>query len=76
VNRVLLEDLNALPTGSIVVLHACCHNPTGVDLTPADWKNVLEVVKAKGDPVPRHAYQGFGDGIAEAPPCVCLLTRA
>jgi aromatic-amino-acid transaminase len=48
VNRAgMLEDLNALPNGSIVVLHACCHNPTGVDLTPADWNNVLEVVAPK-----------------------------
>ncbi|MCF5597017.1 aminotransferase class I/II-fold pyridoxal phosphate-dependent enzyme, partial [Pseudomonas sp. PA-3-10C] len=48
VNRAgLLEDLNALPPQSIVVLHACCHNPTGVDLSPADWQNVLDVVKAK-----------------------------
>ena len=50
VNRAgLLEDLNALPPQSIVVLHACCHNPTGVDLSPADWQNVLDVVKAIAD---------------------------
>ncbi|MFJ4155430.1 amino acid aminotransferase [Pseudomonas sp. NPDC089752] len=67
VNRAgMLEDLNALPSGSIVVLHACCHNPTGVDLGLDDWKNVLEVVKAKGHvPFLDMAYQGFGDGIAE-----------
>jgi len=67
VNRAgMLEDLNNLPSGSIVVLHACCHNPTGVDLTLDDWKNVLEVVKAKGHvPFLDMAYQGFGDGIAE-----------
>ncbi len=65
VNRAgLLEDLNALPAKSIVVLHACCHNPTGVDLTPADWQDVLDVVKSK-DLVPflDMAYQGFGAGI-------------
>ncbi|ELF6209369.1 amino acid aminotransferase [Pseudomonas putida] len=62
----MLEDLNNLPSGSIVVLHACCHNPTGVDLGLDDWKNVLEVVKAKGHvPFLDMAYQGFGDGIAE-----------
>lgn len=67
VNRAgMLEDLNSLPSGSIVVLHACCHNPTGVDLSLDDWKNVLEVVKAKGHvPFLDMAYQGFGDGIAE-----------
>ncbi|MEG0862393.1 MAG: amino acid aminotransferase [Pseudomonas sp.] len=67
VNRSgMLEDLNALPNGSIIVLHACCHNPTGVDLSLDDWKNVLEVVKAKGHvPFLDMAYQGFGDGIHE-----------
>ncbi|MEG1081909.1 MAG: amino acid aminotransferase [Pseudomonas sp.] len=67
VNRSgMLEDLNALPNGSIIVLHACCHNPTGVDLSLDDWKNVLEVVKAKGHvPFLDMAYQGFGDGIYE-----------
>ncbi|MBJ9978205.1 aspartate/tyrosine/aromatic aminotransferase [Pseudomonas sp. S75] len=65
VNRSgMLEDLNGLPSGSIVVLHACCHNPTGVDLALDDWKNALEVIKAKGHvPFLDMAYQGFGDGI-------------
>ncbi|MFK3725537.1 amino acid aminotransferase [Pseudomonas monteilii] len=62
----MLEDLQALPSGSIIVLHACCHNPTGVDLSLDDWKHVLEVIKAKGHvPFLDMAYQGFGDGIAE-----------
>ena len=75
VNRAgMLEDLNALPSGSIVVLHACCHNPTGVDLTPADWQNVLDVVKAKGlIPFLDMAYQGFGDGIDEDAAAVRLF---
>ncbi|UXL36786.1 aspartate/tyrosine/aromatic aminotransferase [Pseudomonas fragi] len=75
VNRAgMLEDLNALPAGSIVVLHACCHNPTGVDLTPADWQNVLDVVRAKGlIPFLDMAYQGFGDGIAEDAAAVRLF---
>ncbi|EJL95655.1 aspartate/tyrosine/aromatic aminotransferase [Pseudomonas sp. GM102] len=78
VNRTgLLEDLNALPSGSIVVLHACCHNPTGVDLSPADWKNVLEVVKAKGHvPFLDMAYQGFGDGIDEDAAAVRLFAES
>ena len=78
VNRAgLLEDLNALPNGSIVVLHACCHNPTGVDLSPADWKNVLEVVKAKGHvPFLDMAYQGFGDGIDEDAAAVRLFAES
>ena len=75
VNRSgMLEDLNALPAGSIVVLHACCHNPTGVDLTPADWQNGLDVVKAKGlIPFLDMAYQGFGDGIDEDAAAVRLF---
>ncbi|MEZ1317056.1 amino acid aminotransferase [Pseudomonas fluorescens] len=78
VNRAgLLEDLNALPSGSVVVLHACCHNPTGVDLSPADWKNVLEVVKAKGHvPFLDMAYQGFGDGIDEDAAAVRLFAES
>jgi aromatic-amino-acid transaminase len=78
VNRAgMLDDLNALPNGSIVVLHACCHNPTGVDLTPTDWKNVLEVVKAKGHvPFLDMAYQGFGDGIDEDAAAVRLFAES
>ena len=78
VNRAgMLEDLNALPNGSIVILHACCHNPTGVDLTPADWNKVLEVVKAKGHvPFLDMAYQGFGDGIDEDAAAVRLFAES
>ena len=50
--------------GTIVVLHACCHNPTGYDLTPAQWKEVVATVKARGlVAFLDMAYQGFGDGI-------------
>ncbi|MFH0021615.1 amino acid aminotransferase [Pseudomonas fluorescens] len=78
VNRAgMLEDLNALPNGSIVVLHACCHNPTGVDLSPADWDNVLQAVKAKGHvPFLDMAYQGFGDGIDEDAAAVRLFAES
>lgn len=78
VNRAgLLEDLNALPSQSIVVLHACCHNPTGVDLSMDDWKQVLEVLKAKGHvPFLDIAYQGFGDGIDEDAAAVRLFAKS
>ncbi len=78
VNRSgMLEDLDALPTGSIVVLHACCHNPTGVDLNAADWVNVLDVVKRKGHvPFLDMAYQGFGDGIQEDAAAVRLFAES
>ncbi|KTT49813.1 aromatic amino acid aminotransferase [Pseudomonas oryzihabitans] len=69
-----LADLEALPERSVVVLHACCHNPTGVDLQSADWQAVLEVVKARNlVPFLDIAYQGFGDGIEEDAQAVRLF---
>ena len=60
------RGLNAAPAGSIVVLHACCHNPTGVDLSRDQWGSVLEIVKARGlIPFLDLAYQGFAEGIEE-----------
>lgn len=62
----MLAALNAAPAGTIVVLHACCHNPTGADLTPDQWDQVVEAVKSRGlVAFLDMAYQGFGDGIAE-----------
>ncbi|MCB1892454.1 MAG: amino acid aminotransferase [Rhodocyclaceae bacterium] len=56
--------LQALPAGSIVVLHACCHNPTGADLSGAQWKEVVGTVRARGlVAFIDMAYQGFADGI-------------
>jgi aromatic-amino-acid transaminase len=58
--------LGELPAGSIVVLHACCHNPTGADLTPAQWGETISVIAARGlVPFLDMAYQGFSDGIAQ-----------
>ncbi|MEY2620634.1 MAG: hypothetical protein RIT26_454 [Pseudomonadota bacterium] len=62
----MLASLNAAPAGTIVLLHACCHNPTGYDLTPAQWDQVIAVVKARElTPFLDMAYQGFGHGLAE-----------
>jgi aromatic-amino-acid transaminase len=62
----LLAALNAAEAGTIVVLHACCHNPTGCDLSAAQWGQVIDTVKARGlVPFLDMAYQGFGQGIAE-----------
>ena len=62
----MLADLNAAAPGTIVVLHACCHNPTGYDLTSEQWAQVIATVKARGlVAFLDMAYQGFGDGIAE-----------
>ncbi|WP_291915972.1 amino acid aminotransferase [Limnohabitans sp.] len=62
----MLASLNAAEAGTIVVLHACCHNPTGYDITDAQWDQVIAVVKAKSlTAFLDMAYQGFGHGIAE-----------
>ncbi len=56
--------LNSLPAGSIIVLHACCHNPTGADLSDAQWTEVVGICKERGlVPFLDMAYQGFADGI-------------
>ena len=62
----MLSALRALPPKSIVLLHACCHNPTGVDLTHAQWQQLIPVLKER-DLLPYLdiAYQGYGDGIEE-----------
>jgi aromatic-amino-acid transaminase len=60
------DALKKIPAGSIVVLHACCHNPTGVDLTRDQWGTVLQGVRLRGlVPFLDLAYQGFADGIEE-----------
>ena len=62
----MLASLNAAPTGTIVVLHACCHNPTGYDISAEQWDQVIATVKARGlTPFLDMAYQGVGNGIAE-----------
>jgi aromatic-amino-acid transaminase len=64
--EAMLRDLAAAAPGTIVVLHACCHNPTGCDLAPDDWRRVIATVTEKRlVPFLDMAYQGFGDGIAE-----------
>ena len=62
----LLEKLTTLPERSIVLLHPCCHNPTGADLTNEQWDAVIEVLKARNlIPFLDIAYQGFGAGMEE-----------
>jgi aromatic-amino-acid transaminase len=62
----MLAALQSAAPGTIVVLHACCHNPTGYDLDRAQWSQVVEAVKARGlVPFLDMAYQGFGEGITE-----------
>jgi len=62
----MCKALRGLPAKSVVLLHACCHNPTGVDLTQAQWDALVPIL-VEGELVPYLdlAYQGFGDGIVE-----------
>lgn len=70
----MIKAINALPDRSIVVLHACCHNPTGVDPTPEQWQQIAQAVKAKQHvPFLDIAYQGFGDGLQEDAAAVRLF---
>jgi aspartate/tyrosine/aromatic aminotransferase len=60
----LLAGLQAIPPGDVVLLHACCHNPTGIDPTIDQWKQIAGVVaERKLLPLVDFAYQGFGDGL-------------
>jgi len=71
----MLEALNKVPEGDVVLLHACCHNPTGFDLTHDQWRDVLDVLRRRNLlPLIDFAYQGFGDGVDEDAWGVRLLT--
>jgi aromatic-amino-acid transaminase len=73
----MLGALNGYAAGTIVVLHACCHNPTGVDLTAAQWQQVVETIKARGlVPFIDIAYQGFGDSIESDAAAVHLFAHS
>ncbi len=61
-----LESIKAIPSGDVVILHACCHNPTGADLSPKQWDEVAGIASEKGwIPLLDFAYQGFGSDIEE-----------
>ena len=61
-----LESIMSIPSGDVVILHACCHNPTGADLSPEQWDEVANIASAKGWlPLLDFAYQGFGLSIEE-----------
>jgi len=73
----MLGALNAASAGTVVVLHACCHNPTGYDITAAQWDQVVAACKARGlVPFLDMAYQGFGHGIAEDGAAVAKFTAS
>jgi aromatic-amino-acid transaminase len=73
----MLAKLGTLPARSVVLLHACCHNPTGVDLTSAQWQALVPVLRERELlPYLDLAYQGYGDGIEEDAAAVRLLASA
>lgn len=75
--EAMLETLRALPRQSVVLLHACCHNPTGVDLTSAQWQLLIPVLQEKAlIPFLDLAYQGFGDGLEEDAYAVRALAQS
>ena len=73
----MLDTLAKVPAGSVVLLHACCHNPTGVDLSRAQWDRLIPVLKERRLlPYLDLAYQGYGDGIEEDAFAVRALASA
>ena len=73
----MMAYFNALPAQSVVVLHACCHNPTGVDLSTAQWQQVVEACKERHlIPFLDMAYQGFADGITDDGIAVELFAKS
>jgi aromatic-amino-acid transaminase len=73
----MLAAIDALPEKSVVLLHACCHNPTGVDLSPAQWAELVPVLqRRKLIAFVDMAYQGFGAGLEDDAACVRLLADA
>ena len=72
----MLASLDKAPKGDIVVLHGCCHNPTGADLTLDQWNKVIDLLEAKElFPFVDLAYQGFGDGLEEDAASVRLMAE-
>jgi len=73
----MVADLNTLQPGTVVLLHACCHNPTGADLTVAQWKQVAALLKERQlFPFIDMAYQGFDKGIEEDGAAVRIIAEA
>lgn len=72
----MLADLKQIPQGDVVLLHACCHNPTGFDLSTAQWQEVLAILQERELlPLIDFAYQGFGEGLDKDAAAVRLLSE-
>ena len=72
----MLADIAAIPDGDVLLLHGCCHNPTGANLTPAQWDQLAEALAGRKLTVLIDiAYQGFGDGLEDDAYGTRLLAR-
>jgi aspartate/tyrosine/aromatic aminotransferase len=70
----MIAALKGAAAGDVILLHGCCHNPTGVDPTPAQWQTIAEVLGERGVlPLVDFAYQGFAAGIKEDAACLAAL---
>ncbi len=75
--EAMRDFLATQPAGTIVLLHACCHNPTGADLTEAQWREIVAVCDKQGlVPFLDMAYQGFADGLQEDAVAVRLFAES
>ena len=73
----LCRDLREVPAGDVVLLHVCCHNPTGVDPSPEQWREIAAIAQQAGwIPFLDFAYQGFGEGLEEDRAAVVTLAEA
>lgn len=72
-----IAGVKQIPAGDVLLIHACCHNPTGIDPTPEQWKKLAEVIAERGIlPLVDFAYQGFADGLEADAAGLQLLTKA
>lgn len=73
----MMDDLQNVNAGDVVLVHGCCHNPTGANLNLAQWKELVDLLNAKGAiPMVDIAYQGFGDGLEEDAQAVRLIASS
>lgn len=72
-----IAGVKQIPAGDVLLIHACCHNPTGIDPTPEQWKKLAEVIAERGIlPLVDFAYQGFADGLEADAAGLQLLSKA
>ena len=73
----MMDDVRRIPTGSVLLLHPCCHNPSGADPTADQWRQIADVVHERGLlPLLDFAYQGFGHGIVEDAEALRAIARS